>query len=267
MAAFRLFSKLNTFYGLTAQLLPGGYLKFYEAGTTTPKDVFGDEGLSVNNGVTVDLDSSGRPDVDVWGEGAYFVEVYDSLDVKQGEADDVQIPGAGGLTIPALENGKFLTNNGAVLLWTAIREVPDPTGQSGKLLSNDGENLIWQSPAALPEIPAPDFAVGSDGVRIGNFFMLPGNGTAPASGNKSTSANITFSPPFTALWHVAVTSIGSSFTGSGALVDNAVSGFTVGASATGATVNFNVSDDDNSSGWKITSPVPFTWIAFGLVAS
>lgn len=69
MTAFRLFSRLNTFYGMTGQLLAAGQLKFYDAGTTTPRPVYGDSGLAVNNGVAVRLDSSGRPDVDIWGKG------------------------------------------------------------------------------------------------------------------------------------------------------------------------------------------------------
>lgn len=199
MTAFRLFSRLNTFYGLTGQLLAGGELRFYDAGTTTPRDVYGDSDLSVNNGVTVDLDSSGRPDVDVWGEGAYFVEAYDALGVKQGEADDVQIPGAGGLAIPALETGKFLTNNGAVLLWNSIREVPDPTGQGGKQLGTDGDLIFWE---AKPTVTTSDVTIAtdrivyksSDGTRA--WQVLKGTATIPASGSNTASLPVTFANAF-----------------------------------------------------------------------
>ena len=150
MSAFRLFSKLNTLYGLTGQLLAGGQLKFYDAGTTTARNVYGNLALSVNNGSTVTLDSSGRPSVDVWGTGSYFVEAYSSAGVKQGEADNVLIPGGtGAAVIPALQSGKYLTNNGSVYLWSTIREMPDPTGQDGKVPVASGGGYLLQSPTSV----------------------------------------------------------------------------------------------------------------------
>lgn len=267
MAAFRIFSKLNTFYGLTAQLLAGGEIRFYDAGTTTPRDVYSDSDLAVNNGPTIDLDSSGRPNVDVWGDGAYFVEVYDSLGVKQGEADDVQIPGAGGQTIPALETGKFLTNNGAVLLWSAIREVPDPTGQSGKFLSTDGESLLWQAGPTLPDIPPPDQEVGTTTLRVGNFLFQSGTGSASASGTKDTSTAVSFGTAYTSILHVGITPTGTVVTASGAAPTATVTGITIGSPATGFTANFNTSDEHGGSNdWTISSPCNFLWFAFGLIA-
>ncbi|WP_419669926.1 hypothetical protein [Xylella fastidiosa] len=69
--------------------MASGSLKFFDAGTTTPRNVYSDQRLSVNNGAVIPLDSSGRPNVDIWGDGAYFVEVFDVLGVKQGDADNV----------------------------------------------------------------------------------------------------------------------------------------------------------------------------------
>lgn len=267
MPAFRLFSRLNTFYGLTGQLLAGGQLKFYDAGTTTPRNVYGDPDLTINNGSTVDLDSSGRPDVDVWGEGSYFVEAYDALGVKQGEADYVQIPGAGGQTIPALETGKFLTNNGAVLLWTTIREVPDPTGQSGKVLGTDGEALLWQDLPAIPEPPEPDQDIGTTSFRFGNFLIQCGNDTAPTSSSRTTSKNITFPTAYTSLLHVAVMPTVSAVGSYGIGATVAVTGFSAGSASTGVTATFNSADDGGDSGYQITNTIPFTWIAFGLIAA
>ena len=91
--------------GAVRQLLPGGYLKFYSAGTTTPKDVFGEKALTTNNSSTIALDASSRPSLDVWGSGAYFVEIYDTDDNKQGEADNVEIPGGEATAFPELEAG------------------------------------------------------------------------------------------------------------------------------------------------------------------
>lgn len=269
--AFRVFSKLNTFYGNTAQLLAGGTLKFYEAGTTTPQAVYGDEALTVNNGVTVALDSSGRPSADIWGAAgaAYFVELYDADAVKQGEADNVQDPAGPGTNIPTLSGntGKFLTNNGSVMLWQGIREVPDPTGQSGKVLGNDGSNLAWQS---LPAAATPDIVIGANSFRAGvssdatKFLIQAGSDTAPASGTSTTSKNITFPTPYASLLHVSITRTTASASASMGVTE-AVTGYSPGAASTGVTARFDSADDGGESNWQIVNTVPFTWIAFGFV--
>lgn len=273
--AFRLFSKLNSFTGNTGQLLAGGSLKFFDAGTTTPKAVYGDEELTVNNGVTVALDSSGRPNVDIWGAAgeAYFVELYDADAVKQGEADDVQDPAGPGTNIPALpgNTGKFLTNNGSVMLWQAIREVPDPTGQSGKVLGNDGTNLTWQS---LPTQVDPEITVGSASFQGGTsadatkYLIQSGIGTAPANASGvTTSVSVTFPAAYAAIHGVVVTPTIASVSATGAIPVAAVTGYTAGSAATSVTVNFrNPTDGDiNDATDYITSAVTFCWMAFGTV--
>lgn len=273
--AFRLFSKLDTFYGLTAQLIAGGELRFYEAGTTTPAVVYGDEELSVNNGEIVDLDSSGRPNVDIWGAAgaSYFVELYDADGVKQGEADDVQDPAGTASTLPSLSGatGKFLTNNGSIVLWSSIREVPDPTGQSGKVLGNDGTNLAWQ---ALPTPVNQEITVEADSLQAGTsadptkFLIQCGTGTAPANASGvTTSVAITFPTAYSSIRGVVVTPTIASVSATGAIPVAAVTGYTENASATGCTVNFrNPSDGDILDATDyITSAVTFAWIAFGTV--
>ena len=59
MAAFLLFDKITTWNGSAGELLAGGQFRFFEVDTTTPQDVYGDRALTVNNGVTVDLDGAG----------------------------------------------------------------------------------------------------------------------------------------------------------------------------------------------------------------
>lgn len=264
MPSFRLFSKLNTFYGVTGQLLAGGQLRFYDAGTTTPRDVYGDSGLTTNNGVTVALDSSGRPNVDVWGEGAYFVEAFDRLGVKQGEADNVQIPGAGGMTIPALETGKFLTSNGAVMLWTTIREVPDPTGQSGKVLGTDGEVLLWVEKPADGAAGTSDMTTAAGALTFGTgankIGVKYGSGSVPASGGHTAYVDVTFPAAF---------SEAPGFVSVSPTVNVVASG---GYQAVCATTNisatgFRMNVDVNSSGAAsdINVPIPFLWLAIGKV--
>jgi len=269
-AAFRLFSELETFYGQSGQLLAGGYLKFYTAGTTTPKNVYGEEALSTNNGSTVDLDSSGRPSVDVWGSGSYFVELYDADDVKQGEADDVQVPGGEATALPALSAGKFLTNDGSVMSWADIRQVPDPTGSASKVLGTDGTSLTWVALPETPEAVDPEIVVDDTdktfqaGVSddTTKYFAQYGSDSATATLSKGTSKTITFPTEFAATpWFVSIAPTISAATPSGALVDWSITGL----SSTGCTVNFNVSDDDSNSDWKIAYSITFLWKAEGVI--
>lgn len=263
MSAYRIFSRLNTFYGLTGQLLAGGYIRFYTEETTTPKDVYGDEALSVNNGSTVDLDASGRPDVDVWGDGDYFIELYDAGDVLQGDMDNVAIYGGGGLTIPALVSGQFLSNNGTVLDWEAIRQVPDPTGQTGKVLGNDGTNPAWQ---AAPTAPTLDVLIDDspitirvgDGADATKGLIQASTDTAPANpGGFTTTKAVVFPIAYSATPVVTAStaSIGSQPGGPVCVEVGSVS-------ATGFTVSCDVAEGDAADA-SIINPVPFQWIAVG----
>jgi hypothetical protein len=113
-AAFRLYSKLQTFYSDDGTLLAGGYLKFLAAGTTDTKDVYGEKDLTTNNGNQIALDASGRPTLAIWGSGQYDVELYTSADVKVGEDLLVEVPGGEDTALPALIAGRALFNNGEV---------------------------------------------------------------------------------------------------------------------------------------------------------
>lgn len=263
MAAYRIFSRLNTFYGLTGQLLAGGELRFYTEETTTPKDVYGNEDLSVNNGPTVDLDASGRPDVDVWGDGDYFIELYDEAGVKQGDMDNVAIYGGGGLTIPSLVSGQFLSNNGTVLDWEAVRQVPDPTGQSGKILGNDGTNPAWQ---AAPTAPSLDVLIDDSPItiRVGDGsdatkgLVQAGTDTAPANpGGYTTTKAVVFPIAYSATPVVTVSTaaVGSQPGGPVCVEVGSVS-------TTGFTAAFDVAEGDPSNS-NIVNTVPFQWIAVG----
>lgn len=266
MAAFRIFSQLNTFIGQSLQFLPGGYLKFYEAGTTTPKDVYGEEALETNNGPQIALDASSRPTFDIWGEGSYFVELYDADDVKQGEADDCEIPGGGGLTIPALSgnSGKYLTNNGSILLWNAVREVPDPTGQSGKVLGNDGSNLLWQAaPTApiVPPLPTEGVVQGATSLQAGKWKEQTGTFTAPASGGSTTTVSVVFPTAYSGnALHFSLTIHGGGHQSGGPVVWY----LTSPASGTGATIEFDIAEGASASP-NFGTAVTGTWKATGII--
>jgi hypothetical protein len=259
LAAYRIYSRLNTFFGLSGQLLAGGYLKFYAEESTTPKNVYGDEALTVNNGSQIDLDASGRPEDDIWGSGDYFVELYDSAGVKQGDADNVAIYGGSAATIPMLSSGQFLSGNGTVFQAVTIIQVPDPTGQSGKILGNNGTGPLWQDPPATPTAP---YTVTSSSLLIGTLLDQWGTGTAPAAASaKSSSVNITFGTAFTSTpYHasVTITNAGGS-TPSGAICTVAVTNLTT----TGMTVTVCIPDDDTNSNWKLANSTPFSYRVVG----
>lgn len=266
MAAFRIFDKLRTFYGQSGQLLSGGELRFYEAGTTTPQDVYGNSALSVNNGATVSLDSSGRPSLDIWANtaDAYFVEVYDSADVKQGEIDDVEVPGGAGQTIPVPDSGEFLTGDGTNFLTATIREVPDPTGQADKVLSSDGTVLNW---IAKPANGADASNVGSTATEyhVGNMYTVTGTATGTSVGGRTQSVAVTFATAFTSTpvsIDIEVTS--STLSSAGNMPSWAI----ISKSTTGFTVKFTMGEqDDSQSKYNFNAGVAFAYKATGVRTS
>ena len=271
-AAFRLYSKLDTQWGQSGQLLPGGYLKFYTAGTTTPKDVFGEQALTTNNGSTVDLDASGRPDVDVWGSGSYFVELYDADDVKQGEADDVQIPGGEATALPTLDADKFLTNDGSVMSWAEILPVPDPTGSANKILGTDGTTVSW---IAKPADGAPGaagstvtatstlskIATTADGTI--SIAILRGTGSIAASGAHTASGSAAFGVTFLSAPTVICQPTGGGVTGDGYHPILSASSITT----TGFNIAANINEGGTGGGTNISSTVNFSYIAIGTITT
>ena len=265
MPAFRILNQNPVYWNLAGRLADGGSLKFYDSGTTTPRDVYGDQAKTVNNGSSVAIGSDGRAVHDIWGDGSYRVRLYDADGTLIAEADDVEIQGGGGSAIPALESGKFLSNDGGVMQWVDVREVPDPTGSANKVLGTDGTVLIWQTPPAPPAPPAaPDITVTSTSLSVGDggpskFLIQSGTATAPASGTVNTSATVTFPAAFETTLHVSVTLLSNSQPGG-----PVVTYMTSAPSTTGFTVGFDVAEG-NSSAASVVNPVPFSWVAFGTV--
>jgi hypothetical protein len=272
MSAFRLFTRLNDFRGLTGQLLVDGYLKFYQARGTTEADVFGEEELSTNNGSTIQLDSSGRPNVDIWGNvaNAYKVEVYAADDSLQGSADDLKVPGGAGATIPALEDGLFLTNDGAVLLWGAIRQLPDPAGQNGKILGVVGNEWVPITKPADGAAGTSDISVGTNSLELGdgdatNYFEQSGSHTMAAPGAKFGSDSVSFPVAFAATPKVLVQPKGACPTSGGNVYPHA---WVTAVSTTGFTVLFSTltggtSADGSATSSNITGAVDYDWLAIG----
>lgn len=261
MPTFRILDPFPVYLNLAGQLTDGGSLKFYDSGTTTPRDVYGDPDKTVNNGSSVLIGSDGRPVHDIWGDGNYRVRLYDADGTLIGEADNVQIDGGTGTAIPAMVSGRFLTNDGAVLSWDDVRQVPDPTGSAGKVLGNDGANLVWQAP---PAPMVPDIVTGASSLQVGvtgssKFLIQIGSGSCPASGNSSTSSTITFAKAYTTMPVVVITPTTNTAASAGIPV-----GSVIGKSLTGFSAFFNNAVFLDEGG-AINNPVTFDWVAFGTV--
>jgi hypothetical protein len=256
MTAFRILDQSPVFFDLQGRLAAGGSLKFYAAGTTTPKDVYGDEGLTVNNGASIAVGSDGRAADDIWGDGDYRVRLYAADGTLVWDRDDVQIPGGTGTSIPALQSGKFLTNDGANLLWDDILQPPDPTGQSGKVVGSDGANLIWQAaPTAptIPPIPTDGVTAALGKVTFGKQCIQSGTGTFTATGAQSANTTVTFGTAMASCEAVLI-----QFTGNNMYLHPRVD--------TKSGTGFTASCDSNIYGQNINVNQPFVYLAFGTLA-
>ena len=264
MAAFKLYDKTQTWFGLTGQALPGGYLKFYIAGTTTPQVVYGERALTTNNGSTIALDASSRLVHECWANtaNAYFVEVFDADNVKQGQVTYVEVSGGPRQAIPVPSSGEYLTGDGSRFLVANLtsRLLPDQTGHSNKILGTDGTTARWVARPANGAAGVSDTAATATSIRIGTKLIQWGSGTAAATGTDFATATITFPTAFGATPHhidVTVTN-GASVNGT-SLVADAYSG----VSASGCTIHFNNADRHFDGSSKLTSAINFTYLAVG----
>lgn len=254
MPGFRLLDQFPVFLDRLGLPASGGRLSFYESGTTTPKNVYGDPDLTVNNGPTVLIGTDGRAIKDIWGSGVYRVRLYAADNTLIAEADNVQIPGGGGMTIPPLQAGQALFNDGSILIWRAIRELPDPSGQAGKIVGTDGTNYFLQAVAAQfsPVIKPGSIQLGTQLFQWGGDTIAPTNTTVA---NKA----INFNTPFASVDRA----FGTLNTSSGISSSGGIPSLGIAeVSLTGAKAFI----DMNGYG-PITSPCAFSWWAIGTAAS
>ena len=278
MPAFRLYDKLHTWYGQSGQLLAGGYFKFYTAGTTTPQNVYGEKALTTNNGSQVALDASGRLLYDVWADtsDSYFVEVYDNDDVKQGESDNVEVPGGAGQTIPVPNAGEFIGGDGTnfIAVDLSANLLPDQTGHSNDILGTDGTSASWvDRPADGAAGAAANVTVTASSVKwdggATKVMEQFGTSTATNSNTRTCSKTITFGTAFTA---TPVVSIVPTFAAAPTTGGNVYPHWDITAvSTTAFTVTFSTytggsSADSSSTNSIINSDVPFAWTARATVA-
>lgn len=256
MAAFRILDQSPVFFDLQGEIAAGGTLHFYAAGTTTDQNVYGDKGLTVNNGATIALGSDGRAVADIWGSGSYRVRLYAADGTLIFDRDNVEIAGGTGTAIPALQAGKMLSNDGAVLQWTSVLAVPDPTGQSGKVLGSDGTSPIWQAPPAaptLPPLPTGGVASTNTSITAGKTMVQTGTGTFAATGAQGASATVTFPTAMASCSFVGIQMDGGTM-------------FLHARVNTKSGTGFTAQCDSNIFGQNITINQPFDYIAFGVLA-
>ena len=271
MSAFLMYDPRPVYLTQTGEVAAGGTLKFSMAGTATPQDVYGDPGLTVNNGSTLTLGSDGRTSVEVWGDASlsYRVQLFDADGGLVFDQDNVSGAGGGGSgAIPTLATGQFLTNDGSQLLWASVRQLPDPTGQAGKIVGTDGTNYTFVSApkdgAAGAAGTNANVTVTPTSVKWNNgsgdlFFVQGGSDSAPASGSPSTTKSVSFPVQFKSLLGVYAIPTSNAFANEGKLVMPAITSKT--------TAGFTVAWDTNTSTDNVYANVPFDWIAFGTVAT
>lgn len=257
--SYRFFNPAPVFMDLLGlQPLAGGQLAFYEIGTTTPKGTWSDPDLAIPNTNPVQLDSSGRANVNIWLDGGYSVRLLDSLGATVWTRDLNGGDGAGA-AIPALLTGQFLTNDGSTLQWSDIRQVPDPTGSSGKILGTDGTSLIWQAPATPPTVPTS----GDGFTKVGTNLEQWGVQTMAATNTQSAIMSFNFPIAYAEVPRIFV-----NIQKGGAIV---AAGFTgvlkASPSVTGATVEWNTGVETQAVANRLVSPFEFSWFAVGKAAS
>lgn len=102
----------------------GGKLQFFEAGTTTAKNVYADSGLQTSLGSEVTLDAAGR--ASVWLNGAYKLRVLDAALAQLWELDRVNEQSVA--TVITLSANKTLTksDSGSIVVVPALYTVTLP---------------------------------------------------------------------------------------------------------------------------------------------
>lgn len=242
----------------------GGFLYFYEKGSTTPKLTWSDEAMTIPNPNPVPLDSSGRANNNIWIKGSYTVWLRDNLGAALWNRD-INDGSVGNNVFPTLEAGKFLTNDGSVVLWADLIQLPDPTGSDGKMVVASGGGYVLQ---AQPTAPVSPIVVTDTSVKyVGTSSVILeqwGTASIPASGAQIATGTITFPTAYTTVPNLQVTiNKGSGVVAAGFIGDIGVPS----VSTTGATVAWDLGVDDVKSMYNLTSPLPIMWRAIGKVAS
>lgn len=255
---------------------PDGYLTFYEKGTTTPKNTWSDQALTTPAGLNpnpIDLDSSGRAEVEIWLDGEYTV-VAKEFDGSTIWTRDVVPEIAPGLAIPDLTgvSGYFLSNDGTNPIWVPITLLPDPSGSAGYqvVVNSDGTGYILQ-PIATPVIPEALVVITAtksvftdeDGNKM---QMIRGTATtAGALGTKQVSATVAYETGFSATVWPQIIPFGNGFSpGNGTRYG--ADWFVPAHDANGFTVTFDTNHGESNSDGNIDAQITFGFNVWGPIA-
>lgn len=261
--SFRILNQAPQYLLPDGRVNAGGSLTFYETDLSTPKLTWSDAALATPNPNPVVLDAAGRSVTDIWGDGEYGVVMKGADGVPIWTRNNVRDVDNPGQAIPPLLSGQFLTNDGSLLQWQPILQVPDPTGSDTYILSNDGINPIW---IPNPPPPDPEVVVEANSVQIGissspsKYLLQDGNSTAPASGAHTTQVEVDFPTAFSTTPKVLIEPTVAAVSSGGFLVAHSV----ISKSATGFTVKFDTNEDSGTLG-NIINPVTFDWVAHGRI--
>lgn len=200
MAAYRFYNPAPIFFDLLGvSPLRQGNLFFYDIGTTTPKNTWSDDGLTVLNPNPIELDGGGRASVNIFLDGDYTVRCEDRLGSLIWTRDVISGSTAG-QTIPALEVDEFLTNDGANLLWRAIRQLPDATGSTGSIPVTNGSGPDGYTLQTIASLFPSVISFPTGGVKLSNgstaYMIQFGSGTVGNSGTSVGFGAINFATPF-----------------------------------------------------------------------
>lgn len=262
MASFRILNNAPQYLLADGRVNAGGKLYFFETDLSSPKDTWSDEAMTTLNSNPVVMDAAGRTLTDVWGDGEYGVEMTDADDVVIWTRNNVRASNAEDVTIPVLDADKFLSNNGTILQWRTVLQVPDPVGHADDILFSDGTIPFW-GPA--PEAPELDIVIDNspitiqigDGSDETKGLIQAGTDTAPANpGGNNTTKAVTFNTEYSATPVVQVMPTSRSQPGGPVVAE------LTAVSATGFTVSFDVAEGQVADQF-IVNPVPFGWTAVG----
>lgn len=262
MASFRFLNQAPQYLLADGSVNAGGKIWTYETDLTTPKDTWSDEAMTTLNSNPVVMDAAGRTLTDVWGDGEYGVEMTDADDVVIWTRNNVRASNAEDVTIPALDAEKFLANNGSILQWRLVLQVPDPTGHDGKILTSDGSISFWGAAPVAPELDieidnSPLKFQAGDGVDETKWLQQAGTDTAPANpGGNNTTKAVIFDTEYSATPVVFAMPTSRSQPGGPVVAE------LTALSTTGFTVSFDVAEGQVADQF-IVNPVPFCWQAVG----
>lgn len=180
-----LFPAPQQYFDNNGDPLAGGKVYFYEAGTTTPKTTYTDQGGGTPNANPVILDSAGR--ASIWGSGNYKEVVKTSADVTISTRDTVvlsTVPDDGTITNPKLADMAANTIKGRAASATGVPG--DISLTASTFLAREATGNIVASPlSSVRQLP-----------KVSGQWYPPANMIIAPSSSLTLTANQLWALPF-----------------------------------------------------------------------